>query len=70
MESATHALFEAACRMDWWLYAAWAMILEKCDDEAKCCSLFDAGARTQMMVAHISLILWTNTAQASGCYVV
>ena len=45
VESAACTLLEASF---------WSVILEKCNDEAKCYCLFVAGARTQMMVALIS----------------
>ena len=61
VEFAARTLLEASSEMDWWLYAAWSMILERCDDKAKTHPLSVAGAWTQMMVAHISSMLWANT---------
>ena len=57
VESVAHTLFEVPSWMNWWLYAAWAMSLVKCNDEVKCCCLFVAGACTQLIVASTSLIL-------------
>ena len=45
VESAT--LLEEVSWMDWSLYATWAIILKKCDDEVKCYCLFVAGAHKQ-----------------------
>ena len=60
VESAPCTLFEVASWMDWWLYAARAMVLERCTDEAKCYSLFVVGECTHMMVVCISPILWAK----------
>ena len=36
VESAACTLLEALFWMEWWMYAVWFMILEGCNDEAKC----------------------------------
>ena len=47
--------------MDWWLHAAWSIILEKCNDKDNCYYLFVTEGKIQVMVVLILSILWTIT---------
>ena len=44
VDSTAHTLLVASFWIDWWMYAAWSLILERYDDEAECYDLFLAGA--------------------------
>ena len=44
VESAAHHILEVSSWMDWWICAAWSVVLPNCIVDAKCYSLFVAGA--------------------------
>ena len=71
VELADRTLFEAAFWMDWWLYATWSVILEKCDNEGKCYHLFVAVARdSDDGGLHLFYSLGQHLAEASECSVI